>query len=153
MSYNKQRAIAAAKDPPYVPYLIPKLAEAPWMPPTADHSGARAGWVAYSRQARRSNSPQELSIQSFALYHLRFIFAAELCGAFDLFGGLALQLAHFSTVLNLSILESVGVALAYHRILTGKLQEQAHQRSAKTADFVDLLKPKISRSRKRPSAR
>ena len=105
------------------------------MLPTAEHSGARTNWIAYSRQARRATSPQELSIQAFCLYQLRFIFAAELCNAFDTFGGLALQLSRLSTVINLSILESVGVALAYHRILSGKLMERARQRSAQLSDF------------------
>lgn len=30
---NRQRAIASSKDPPYVPYLIPNLTEAPRLPP------------------------------------------------------------------------------------------------------------------------
>ena len=138
-SCNRQRAAAAAKGPPYVPYLLPKLTEPPWMLPSTDHSGARANWVAYSRQARRANSPQELSIQSFTLYHLRYLFAADLCKAFENFGGLAHQLSHLSTILNLAILESVGTALAYHRILSTKLQERARQRSAKLSDFTELL--------------
>ena len=137
---NKQRAIAASKDPPYVPYLAPKLTEPPWMLPTTEHQSARTGWVAYSRQARRQASPQELSIQCFSLYHMRFLLSAELCNAFEPFGGIAHQLSHLSTVLNLSIVESVGVALAYHRIIVTKLQERARQRSAKLSDFTELLK-------------
>ena len=43
-------------------------------------------------------------------------------------------------MLNLSILESAGVALAYHRILVNKLQERARQRSAQVSDFTELLK-------------
>ena len=109
------------------------------MLPTAEHSGARTSWVAYSRQARRSTSPQELSIQTFTLYRLRFLFAAELCQAFDKFGGLALQLSHLSTIHNLPILESAGVALDYHRALTGKLMKRALQRSDQLSDFTILL--------------
>ena len=135
----KQRAIAAAKDPPYVPYLVPQLTDQPWMLPQAEHVAARSTWMSFSKQAKRSTCPQELSIQAFTLYHMRFIFAAELCGAFELFGGIALQLSHLSTVLNISITDSAGIALAYHRILTGKLQERARQRSAKVEDFSELL--------------
>ena len=136
---NRQRAIAPSKDPPYVPYLAPKLSGAPWVVPNADHASARTSWIAYSRQARRAASPQETSIQSFSLYHMRFVFAAELCGAFGNFGGLATHLSHFPTILNLSITESVGTALAYHQIFPNKLQERARQRSAKITDFEELL--------------
>ena len=142
---NEQRAIAAAKDPPYAPYLTPKLTETPWLLPSAEHSGARTSWAAYSRQARRANSPQELSIQCFALYRIRFVFAAELCGAFGNFGGVAAHLSHLSTALNLSLVGSVGVALAYHRILSGMLQERARQRSALISDFRAFYIVKISR--------
>ena len=69
-----------------------------------------------------------------------FLFAADLCSAFEGFGGLSAQLSHLSTLLELSILESVGVALAYRRIVTTKLQERARQRSARVSDFTELLK-------------
>ena len=137
---NKQRAIASSKDPPFVPYLIPNLTEAPWLPPTTDHSAARTSWIDFSKQARRTTSPQELNIQSFDLYQIRFLFAADLCKAFDSFGGLAPQLAHLSIVLNLSITDSVGVALAYRRVVSTRLQEKARQRPAKLSDFTELFR-------------
>ena len=137
---NRQRAISPIKDQPFVPYLIPNLAEAPWLPPTTDRSSARTSWVAFSKQARWPASPQEISIQFFSLYQIRFLFAGVLCKAFDSFGGLALQLTHLSTVINLSIADSVGVALAYRRLVATKLQEKARQRSAKLSDFAELLR-------------
>ena len=39
----------------------------------------------------------------------------------------------------MSITESVGTALAYHNLITIKLQEFARQRSAKLTDFTTLL--------------
>ena len=90
-----------------------------------EHQSARTSCVAYSRQERRTTSPQELSIRCFRLYNLRFVFDAELCNAFTSFGGIPLQLSHLSTVLNLSIAEGVGVALAYHKLITAYLQERA----------------------------
>ena len=140
---NKQKAIASAKDPPYIPYLVPKLTDTPWMPPSAEHTSARANWLGFSKQAKRTASPQEMSIQCFALYHLRFIVAAELCKAWDKFGGLSCQLSHLSTILNLAIVENVGTALAYHKPVGCKLQEKARQRSAKPSDFTDLLSAEV----------
>ena len=136
---RKEIAIAASKDPPYVPYLIPKLTEAPWLPSDSEHSSARKWWVANSKQAKRSLSPQEMTIQAFALYHLRFLFAADLCQAFSIFGGLGPQLSHFSTVLHLGVTESVGTALAYHRLVGLKLQEKARKRTVSPSDFIALL--------------
>ena len=70
---KQRRAIASSKDPPYVPYLGPKLTETPWMLPATDHQSARTSWIAYSRKARRNNSPQELIIRGVALYQPRFL--------------------------------------------------------------------------------
>ena len=40
---------------------------------------------------------------------------------FDNFGGVATQIPHLSTVLNLSVAASVGIALDYHRIESTQL--------------------------------
>ena len=136
---NKEIAIANSKDPPYQPYLVPKLSEAPWIPPDSDHSTARTRWLGHAKQAKRPTAPQELSIQCFALYQLRFLIAADLCQAFSTFGGIAPQLAHLSTVLHISITDSVGTALAYRRILASKLQEKARKRTTLLAEFTTLL--------------
>ena len=136
---RREIAIAASKDPPYKPYLVPKLSESPWQPSDSDHQNSRKRWVAHSKQAKRSIAPQELTIQCYSLYQLRFIFAADLCQAFQSFGGIGPQLSHFSTVLHLSITESVGTALAYHRMVVVKLQEKARKRTASVSDFTALL--------------
>ena len=136
---RKEITIAAAKDPPFQPYLLPKLTETPWMPSDSDHDNARKRWAHYAKQAKRSLEPQELTIQAFTLYHMRFLFAADLCRAFSKFGGLGPQLAHLSTVLHLGITESVGTALAYHRLIGKKLQEIARKRTASATDFTALL--------------
>ena len=136
---RKELAIAASKDPPFVPYLVPKLYEVPWLPSDSEHSSARKRWTSNAKQYKRSLSPQDFTIQAFSFYHLRFLFAADLCQAFSKFGGLAPQFSHFSTVLHLSITESVGVALAYHKLVGLKLQEKARKRTAATADFTALL--------------
>ena len=136
---RREQAIAASKDPPFKPYLVPKLSESPWMPSDSDHPNSRKRWIAHSKQAKRSLAPQELTIQCYALYQLRFLFAADLCQAFLSFGGIGPQLSHYSTVLHLSITESVGIALAYHRLVSIKLQEKARKRAATVSDFTALL--------------
>ena len=77
----------------------------------------------------RTLSPQELRIQAFALYRLRFVFASDICKAWLKFGGLAPQLAHLATVLHVGITESVGTALSYRRIVGANLQEKARKRN------------------------
>ena len=136
---RKEIAIAAAKDPPFKPYLVPKLYEPPWMPSDSEHSTARTRWSGYAKQAKRASSPQEMTIQAFSLYHLRFLFAADLCQAFQSFGGLGPQLSHYSTVLHLSITESIGISLAYHRLIGQKLQEKARKRTVSESDFITFL--------------
>ena len=136
------REIAKAhhKDPPYEPYLVVRLDIAPWLPPSHDHTAALTNWRAQSKQARRVTLPQEVSIQAFCLYHLRFLLAAEICHAFDPFGGLAPQISHMGTVLALAVTEHIGIALAYHRVVNQKLQEKARQRVTTLSAFTDVLK-------------
>ena len=136
---NKEIAIANSKDPPYQPYLVPTLSDTPRIPPDSDHAAARARRLGFAKQAKRPLAPQELSIQAFALYQLRFLIASDLFQSFATFGGLAPQLAHLSTAIHLPITESVGSALAYHRTLGTKLQEKARKRTTPTAEFTALL--------------
>ena len=109
------------------------------MPADQDHSTARSRWLGYSKQSKRTVAPQTLNIQAFALYHMRFLFAADLCKAWVPSGGLGPQFAHLSTVLHLSVTETVGIALAYHRLICQKLQEKARRRAASVSDFTALL--------------
>ena len=108
------REIAKAhhKGPTYEPYLVAKLDAAPWILPSHDHAAALTNWRAQSKQARRTALPQEVSIQAFCLYHLRFLLAAEICHAFDPFGGLVPQISHLGAILALAATEHIGVALA-----------------------------------------
>ena len=136
---NKEVAVAKSKDPPFAPYLVPKLTEQPWMPADSDHTAAKTKWAGYAKQARRPILPKELIAQSFSLYHLRLIFAVDLCQAFSKFGGVGPQLAHLSTARHIGITESVGEALSYHRIAGARLQEMARRRATLAADFVTGL--------------
>ena len=109
------------------------------MPSDSDHISARKKWLGFLKHAKRSLAPQELAIQAFALYRLRFVFAADLRQDWSKFGGLGPQLAHLSTVLHLGIAESVGNSLSYHRLVGQKLQGKARKRTASETDFAALL--------------
>ena len=136
---QKERALAAAKDAPFCPYLAPQISEAPRMPADADRVAARSRWLTFSEQAKCSLRPQQLGVQAFSLYQLRFVLAADLCKAWRLFGGLGPQLSHFPNVLHLSITESAGAAISYLRLVSQKLHEEARKRSSRTAEFVATL--------------
>ena len=60
----KEIAIASSNEPPFQPYLVPKLFEHHWMPPDIDHVAARTKWLGYAKQEKRHTDPKELSIQS-----------------------------------------------------------------------------------------
>ena len=135
---RKEIAEASNKDPPFKPFILPKLSHKPWMPDTADRNLAMTNWKSYSK-GRKTTIPLEMSIQSFLLFQLRFVFAADLCMAWSPFGGLAPQLSHLSIVLNLSVTESVGVAMLYHSALMTKLSEKARQRNTNEDEFIQLL--------------
>ena len=109
------------------------------MPDTADHAAAQTQWKNYAKSSKKSQLPLDLSVQSFLLYQLRFVLAADLCSAWAVFGGLGAQLSHLSIALNLAVIETVGIALNYHNILSTRLTERARQRSTAEAEFVAEL--------------
>ena len=136
---NKEVAKAKSNDRPFRPYLVPNLTETPWMPPECDHTASRTKWAAYSKKGKRALLPNEFGIQTFTLYPLRFISAADLCSALAKFGGLSPQLSHLSAVLHIGITESVGKALSYHMIIGAKLHGKARKREAIADAFVSLV--------------
>ena len=109
------------------------------MPDSADHAAAQTQWKNYTKSSKKAQLPLDLSIQSFLLYQLRFVLAADLCSAWVGFGGLGAQLSHLSIVLNLAVIETVGIALSYHNVLSTRLTERARQRSTAEAEFVAQL--------------
>ena len=151
---DKSRSIAASKDPPYIPCLTPKLTEHPWALPKAEHAAARTTWTPFSKQARRVTSPQELIIPAPSHVPPTVHFCRRDLFSFrEIRRVLSLQIPHLSDILNISITDSAGVALAYHRILSGNLQERARQRSAKLEDFTSFLRVAISQLRSMPDGR
>ena len=118
---SKELAIGKLKIPSYTPYIVPDLADAPW-PPSSEHTTAITRWKG-NRQAGRSAVPQLLPLNAWLLYQLRFIFSADLCGAWACFGGVAAQLNHLSVVLHIATVDAIGVALTYDQLLKAHLEE------------------------------
>ena len=115
------------------------MSSAPWLPDVAERRTSFENWTRNARQARRRTAPQELSVQSFLLYHLRFLVSAECSAAFRPFGGLCAQLNMLTIVLNLRTTESVNLGLSYFVILTSRLEEKARVRIVEPGDFFALL--------------
>ena len=135
---RKELAEAANKDPPFKPFILPELPAKPWMPDTADHNFAMTNWKAYTK-GRKNTIASECSMQSFLLFRLRFLSAADLCQVWAPFVGLAPQLSHGSIVLNLAVTESIGVAMLCHQALVTKISEKARQRNYNADEFAHLL--------------
>ena len=75
-------------------------------------------------------------------YQRRFVFPADLCGAWATFGGLSAQLNHLSMVPHLATTDAIGTALTYDQRSKAHLEEIARARANGTAgvvDFAELL--------------
>ena len=82
------------------------------------------------------------------LYRLRFIFTADLCGAWSSFGGIVAQFNNLSVILHLATTETISAALIYDSLLSAHLEELARarqERSAAQVDFAELLSNEQSR--------
>lgn len=64
---------------------------------------ALGDWEKNAKNAKKRNAPQELSIQAWLIYRIRFVRDGESFGAFAEFGGLASQLNLVAVVLNLEV--------------------------------------------------
>ena len=138
---SRELALGKLKVPSYTPYIVPSIAEVPWPVPSAEHKAAMVKWNS-NRQAAKAAQPQPVPINAWVLYQLRFIFAADICGAWCSFGGIAAQLNHLSIVLHIATTEAVGIALTYDQLLKSHLEELARSRVSEIAgtnDFQELL--------------
>ena len=128
-------AKALATNPAYTPFVIPDLAKRPWAPAAADRGKAVESWAA---RMKNFKSGQQLSFQAWLLYLLRFLIAADVCKAWDTFGGLIAQLNRLGIVLNLAVTENVPTALLYDSQLRAHIADLARQRSV-NVDYATLL--------------
>ena len=98
--------------PPVFPYVVPDLSRKPWAIQEPAHVLALQNWQKLQKPHKRPGA-QDVSINQWFLYNLRYILAGDLAGAWSPFGGLAAQMSHIGIVLDLAVTEHSGVALSY----------------------------------------
>ena len=97
--------------PPYIPFVAPKLGEAPWT--LQDPAHKRAAETERSRQTRNAVKTSFLNTGQLALSYLRYIIAGELTGAWTKFGGLGALLTNLASILELSVLQNMETACRF----------------------------------------
>ena len=132
---SEMLARGQACSPSYVPFVFSPLNKEPWIPSLFEHKKAQEGW---NSRMKSLNSDQSLSFQSWILYRMRFIVSAEVCGAWQLYGGLIAQVNNLGITLNIAVSENVGIALKYYEFLHAQLESYARSR-ASGVDFFRLL--------------
>ena len=128
---------AGRKGPPYTPFVVPKLREKPWMVPLASHERAAKSWRESANHKARDNA-QQVNLQAWILYMLRFILTGDLCDSWQHFGGLSAQLSLLSIVLHLAVVETANFAIAYDQELRSRIQRLARKRDTKTDIILAL---------------
>ena len=137
-----------AKVPAYTPFIVPDISASPWAITAKEHVAAVVRWRGNSRQGKKDENSSAIPMQAWLLYQLRFLVAADLAGAWSAFGGLAAQLNHLSIVMNMSIVDSATVALAYDRLVREFLAERARSRHELNgpsffSDFLSVENPAL----------
>ena len=132
---SKQMTAAANTVPPYVPFVTVDLSGIPWRPTGSEHKRAHETWKS---RVRGFSSKQEISLQAWLLHSIRFIFSADLCGAWATFGGLAAQLSGIAVVLAMAVTESAQTAIEYDRKLRNYASEMARERM-EGVNFAELI--------------
>ena len=124
--------------PAYTPYIVADVTAVPWPVGTAEHTAALAGWRAGKEKKKKALRPQSLPLNAWALYRMRFIFTADIRGAWSTFGGIAAQFNHLSIVLHLATVENIPSALLYDSVLSAHLEELDMARAEKSSESVDF---------------
>ena len=132
---SKQMTAAANTVPPYVPFVTVDLSGIPWRPTGSEHKRAHEIWKS---RVRGFGSRQDISLQAWLLHSTRFIFSADLCGAWATFGGLAAQLSGLAVVLSMAVTESAQTAIEYDRKLRNYASEMARERM-EGVNFSELI--------------
>ena len=122
--------------PSYAPYIAPDLSESPWPVPIAEHTAAMTRWRG-SRQASKMDKHLQLPFTAWVLYRLRFISAADICGAWSSFGGLAAQLNGLSLVLNIDAMDNIQTVLIYDALLPNRLEALTRSRAERVHGATD----------------
>ena len=124
----------------YTPYLFaPSIQEEPWRPSGIDsaaHKKALDSWKSMRKQLSDS-APQQCSLSAWQLYTWRFTLAADLAGAFNKFGGIQAQMNKIGVILQMAVVDSVSVALAYEIAFNKYCQTLARNKTP-DVDWVRL---------------
>ena len=135
--FSFELAKGRCKKPPMVPFVVGDMSLKPWMPNESAHTRAMEGWISLQRTHKRPSSTA-VSFQAWISYSLRFILAGDLASAWKTFGGIAAQLSHLGTVLNIATLENATIAMTYD----AKVRHHAHELSKmreKDSEIIALL--------------
>ena len=135
--FSKEFYEASKKEPPFTPFVVPKFEVKPWMAPLQSHERAAKYWRENIAHKNRDPS-QQVSLQAWILYLLRFILTGDLCNAWKEFGGLSAQLCHLSVVLHLGVTENGAFAIAYDTEMRLRLQRLARRRDS-SVNFAKFL--------------
>ena len=114
---SEQIARGEADPQPFFPYVTADYHQNPWLPRITAHANALTAWKTKNNGSRK----KAIAFQMRMHRHYRFIFAAEIVGAWTPFGGLAAQLNHVAVLLSLASLENAGHAIRYHELLVKRL--------------------------------
>ena len=117
------------------PLRFAPLDKEPWPPTLFEHKKALGGWAT---RMKSFAGDQSLSFQAWIFYRLRFIISAEVCSAWDSFGGFIDQINNIGVALNIAISENVGTSLKYFEFLHTQLESYARSR-ATDIDYYKLL--------------
>ena len=134
-----------ACSPAYTPYVYSPLNKEPWIPTLYEHKKAHGGWTS---RMKSLTSEQSISFQSWKLYLLRYIFPAEVCGAWLLYGGIIAQINNLGITLSLAATGNVGVALKYFDFLHTQLESYARSRAVNIDYFRLFLEEQVGIKRR-----
>ena len=93
--FSKEFADAAKKDPPFVPFAVPKIGGEPRIVPLQSHERADKYWADAIQRKKSKEGPHRVFLQAWVLYMLRFTSTGDLSDAWSSFGGLSAHLSHF----------------------------------------------------------
>ena len=134
---------ASKKDPPFAPFVVPKFHDKQRRVPLPSIERDAKYWRESIAHMARDPS-QQVPLQAWILYLLRFIATGDLCNARRDFGGLSAQLPHLSIALHLGVAENAAFAIPYDPDLSNRIRRLSRKRDS----AFYYLKPLLGKMRK-----
>ena len=128
-------ANAANVQPPFEPYVVVDVKKLPWRVGNDEHDKSID---AFEKKMKKFNTTQPLSMQQYLLYKWRFVLAADMCRAWERFGGIASQINNIAIIANISVIDNVYVAIKYDEALSARLAAFARERTP-DINYASLL--------------